>query len=42
MFWKLFGLQRLLDSLFDDGWLSRGLTLDRQGEQAADAQAQQA
>ncbi len=24
MFWKLLGLQALLDSLFDDGWLSLG------------------
>ncbi len=25
MFWKLFRLQSLLDSLFDDAWLSLGL-----------------
>ena len=25
MFWNLFRLQALLDSLFDDGWLSMGV-----------------
>lgn len=27
MFWKLLGLQALLDSLFDDSWLSLGQVL---------------
>jgi hypothetical protein len=25
MMWKLIGLQKMLDSLFNDGWLSLGL-----------------
>jgi hypothetical protein len=28
MFWKLFGLQKILDSLFDDKWLCLGLPDD--------------
>lgn len=27
MFWKLLGLQAMLDSLFDDSWLSLGQVL---------------
>ena len=26
MFWKLLGLQKLLDGLFDEGWCSLGLS----------------
>lgn len=26
MIWKLFGLQKKLDALFDDGWVSLGLS----------------
>jgi len=26
MIWKFLGLQRKLDSLFDDGWVSLGLS----------------
>ena len=26
MFWKLLGLQKKLDSLFDDGWIRLGLS----------------
>jgi hypothetical protein len=40
MFWKLFSLQRLLDSLFDDGWLALGLTRERQATEHEDAQLQ--
>jgi hypothetical protein len=29
MFWKLLGLQKKLDALFDDGWVSLGLSSDR-------------
>lgn len=43
MFWKLFKLQELLDSLFDDGWLCLSLTLEsaRREPQDANIQAQQ-
>lgn len=39
MFWKLFKLQALLDSLFDDGWLSLDLAFDGYTEQAYEAAA---
>jgi hypothetical protein len=26
MLWKLFGLQKKLDALFDDGWVSLGIS----------------
>jgi hypothetical protein len=42
MIWKLLGLQKKLDSLFDDGWVSLGLTRDRSGRPAATMQAPQA
>jgi hypothetical protein len=29
MIWKFLGLQRKLDSLFDDGWVSLGLSHSR-------------
>ena len=29
MIWKLLGLQRKLDALFDDGWVSLGLSEPR-------------
>ncbi len=34
MFWKLFKLQALLDTLFDDGWLCLGLAFEGHTEQA--------
>tara|TARA_B100001250_G_scaffold322488_1_gene285733 strand:- start:968 stop:1102 length:135 start_codon:yes stop_codon:yes gene_type:complete len=39
MFWKLFKLQALLDTLFDDGWLCLGLALDGHTEQAHETAA---
>jgi hypothetical protein len=43
MFWKLFKLQELLDSLFDDGWLCLSLAVanERREPQDANIQAQQ-
>ncbi len=29
MIWKLLGLQKKLDALFDDGWVSLGLSTER-------------
>lgn len=29
MIWKLLGLQKKLDALFDDGWVSLGLPTER-------------
>ena len=29
MIWKLLGLQKKLDNLFDDGWISLGLPTER-------------
>lgn len=29
MIWKLLGLQKKLDTLFDDGWVSLGLPTER-------------
>ena len=29
MLWKLFGLQKKLDALFDDGWVSLGISSAR-------------
>ncbi len=29
MLWKLFGLQKKLDALFDDGWVTLGLSSGR-------------
>ncbi len=29
MIWKLLGLQRKLDALFDDGWVRLGLPTER-------------
>ena len=31
MIWKLLGLQKKLDALFDDGWVSLGLPTARSG-----------
>jgi hypothetical protein len=31
MLWKLFGLQKKLDALFDDGWVTLGLSSGRSG-----------
>ena len=44
MIWKLFKLQRVLDSLFDDRWFTLSLTLDDRhpGVHDADIQAHQA
>ncbi len=39
MFWKLLGLQALLDSLFDDSWLSLGQVLGDARRDAAVAPA---
>ena len=36
MFWKLFKLQQLLDTLFDDSWFNLGLPLDDEGPQDHD------
>lgn len=35
MIWKLLGLQKKLDALFDDGWVSLGLPTERSGSSAA-------
>jgi hypothetical protein len=35
MIWKLLGLQKKLDALFDDGWVSLGLPSARSGASAA-------
>lgn len=37
MFWKLFSLQRLLDSLFDEGWLCLSLAVANERGNAQDA-----
>jgi len=37
MLWKLLGLQKKLDALFDDGWVRLGLTSERSGPSAASA-----
>ena len=34
MIWKLFGMQKKLDALFDDGWVSLGLPSARSGASA--------
>lgn len=39
MIWKLLGLQKKLDSLFDHGWVNLGLSRDRGGRSAAITQA---
>jgi hypothetical protein len=31
MLWKLLGLQKKLDALFDDGWVTLGLSSGRVG-----------
>ncbi len=35
MLWKLLGLQKKLDALFDDGWVRLGLASERSGPSAA-------
>lgn len=42
MFWKLFRLQALLDTLFDDGWLCLALDGRRADDDEAAAPLQQA
>ncbi len=32
MIWKLLGLQKKLDALFDDGWVCLGLPTQRSGQ----------
>ena len=32
MLWKLLGLQKKLDALFDDGWVSLGLVSNRSSQ----------
>lgn len=32
MIWKLLGLQKKLDALFDDGWVSLGLSNGRSAQ----------
>ncbi len=34
MIWKLLGLQKKLDALFDDGWVRLGLPSERGGQAA--------
>lgn len=38
MIWRLLGLQKKLDSLFNDGWVNLGLSSDRSRRPAAFAQ----
>lgn len=35
MIWKLLGLQKKLDALFDDGWVCLGLPTQRGGQTTA-------
>lgn len=37
MLWKLLGLQKKLDALFDDGWVSVGFAASRNGQSLAPA-----
>jgi hypothetical protein len=42
MFWKLLGLQALLDSLFDDSWLSLGQVLGDARDETASTEPRHA
>lgn len=39
MLWKLLGLQKKLDALFDDGWVRLGLASERSSPSTASALA---